>query len=513
MVGARPQQEHRLSIEEFQLLTHELEVHQAELEIQNQELQEARNELEETRDKYFDLYDLAPVGYLTLSEQGLIEEINLAGAAMLGVERGYLLKSGLSRFVDGDHVGRFYRHREKALASGVTESSTLRLIKRDGSARWVQLESLAEAGGGLNPGRIRTTMTDVTALKESEEKVRSSLMEKETLIREIHHRVKNNLQVTSSLLNLQIMLAQEPAVKAALTDSQSRIMAMALIHEMLYRSKTLAAIDLGSYLNDLAGGVRSALGGRNSFLEFLIQAKGVELGIDEAVPCGLIINELLTNSLKHGFRGGGSGKITITARRLSQGRKELVYEDSGPGLPEEVSWDQAKSLGLSLVRGLAQRQLKGSLELDPGKRSRFVLVFGGSGEARPEPVAREAKVLVVEDELLVALDLAGQVQALGYSAARAGTGEEALAVAERDRPQLVLMDISLPGRVNGIEAAQEIRDRWGIPIIFLSALGDQEVRSRAERANPEAILGKPYDYDQLREAIERALEGRGGRGG
>jgi len=212
--------------------------------------------------------------------------------------------------------------------------------------------------------------------KRAEKQLKESLKEKEILLREIHHRVKNNMQVISSLLILQEELSKDEKVIEMLKDSQNRIMSMALIHEKLYRSENLSKIDLKEYIDDLVSGLFQSYGISDDEVTLNINVENFSLGIDSAIPCGLIINELVSNSLKHAFPDGRSGEIKIFIRSTNE-MIELVIGDNGVGIPKDVDLRKTKSLGLHIVNVLVEKQLHGEIALNREKGTEFRIEFRG----------------------------------------------------------------------------------------------------------------------------------------
>lgn len=212
---------------------------------------------------------------------------------------------------------------------------------------------------GHQPARFAYIVEDVSPRKQFEEKLQQSLEEKEILLKEIHHRVKNNMQVISSLLSLQAGSSGDARVEALFAESQHRINSMALIHEKLYRSHDLARVDFAEYLKDLMEHVAAVQGARARQVTLDVNAVGLELGIDTAIPCGLIVNELVSNAFKHGFPDGGRGTIRIKMHR-EENRVRLTVRDSGRGLPENIDFNEVTSLGMKLVLMLV-RQLRGEI--------------------------------------------------------------------------------------------------------------------------------------------------------
>ncbi len=221
-------------------------------------------------------------------------------------------------------------------------------------------------------------LTDIYAIAinrhRAEVRIKQSLYEKEVLLREIHHRVKNNMQIISSLLSLQSRSMHEEKYKGLFVESQNRIMSMALIHEKLYQSNDLEKIDFKEYINDL---VRSLFQSYEVYgsIEPRIEVKDISLGIDYAIPCGLIVNELVTNSIKHAFPDGKKGEIFINFRSQDGGYIQFDVSDNGVGIPGDLDIDKTATLGLHLVILLAKNQLNGEIDLDRSSGTRFIVKF------------------------------------------------------------------------------------------------------------------------------------------
>ncbi|MBL8132051.1 MAG: PAS domain S-box protein, partial [Anaerolineae bacterium] len=211
--------------------------------------------------------------------------------------------------------------------------------------------------GAVNVGR------DVTERVQAEERLRASLQEKEFLLKEIHHRVKNNLQIVSSLLSLQSGTIDDPQIRALFRDSQNRVSSMALIHERLYRSDSLAQIDFGTYLRDLTGHLLQSYRAGDTGVRLVIAADDIHLDIDAAIPCGLVVSELVSNALKHGFPNGRRGTISVEMRNAEDAWYELVVRDDGVGFAPKAGLKPSSSLGLQLISRLTG-QLGGRLDYD-----------------------------------------------------------------------------------------------------------------------------------------------------
>jgi two-component sensor histidine kinase len=214
----------------------------------------------------------------------------------------------------------------------------------------------------------------VADLRRRERKLKAELKRKETLLKEIHHRIKNNIQIISSLLRLQAGAAQDEKLLEVLAASQSRIRSISLIHEKLYQSRDLATVDFGDYIRVLAGQVIHLAGVNPSVVRLEVQAERVRLGAKRAIPCGLIINELILNALKHAFPQGKTGTIRIELKPQARGRYLLTVSDDGVGLPESIDIQRPERLGLQIVRDLV-KQLGGRLDVDRQAGTTFRITF------------------------------------------------------------------------------------------------------------------------------------------
>jgi two-component sensor histidine kinase/CheY-like chemotaxis protein len=209
--------------------------------------------------------------------------------------------------------------------------------------------------------------------KRAEELSRASLREKEVLLQEIHHRVKNNLQIISSLLKLQSNLIKDNKTLELLKSTQNRIKSMVVIHDRLYKSKDFARINFDEFIQSLSTHLFNSYGVDAKAIKINLDIKDVFLDINTAIPCGLIVNELLSNSLKYAFPDGKKGEISIAIHPLDKNEMELIVSDNGAGLPEEIDIKQTKSLGLHLVTILVEDQLQGDIKLDRTGGTRFYI--------------------------------------------------------------------------------------------------------------------------------------------
>jgi PAS domain S-box-containing protein len=252
--------------------------------------------------------------------------------------------------------------------------------RRDGSQFHQGLSLTAMEDGG-----VVCVCRDITEQKRAQKQLLGSLREKEALLQEVHHRVKNNLQVVSSLLNLQSAYVRDNATKRMIHDSQARLHAMSLIHETLYRSTDLSRIDFAEYGANLAQHLTHANDLEGRGIELVTALEPVPMPIDTAIACGLILNELVSNCVKHAFPGKRAGTIRVELVKSAHGKLALTVADDGVGLPADFNGQGAPTLGMRIVSALGA-QLAGTLEFlscDPGTAIR--LTFGEHDDQQPDP--------------------------------------------------------------------------------------------------------------------------------
>ncbi len=248
-----------------------------------------------------------------------------------------------------------------------------RIVRPDGAVRWLHDQAIVERETDGTPLQIFGTVQDITERKLNEQMLRAALAEKDTLLKEVHHRVKNNLTVIVGLLSLQAAQMADPAARQALQESQQRVLSMAMVHEDLYRSSDLAQINFGKYLRDLAGRLASSyLNGEQVWMH--METEDISLPLEKAIPGGMLVNELLTNAFKHAFPGGRSGEVWLALQRQEDGKIRLAVADNGVGLPPGLDFTNATSLGAQIVTMLA-RQLGGRLSVKTGEGATFEVIF------------------------------------------------------------------------------------------------------------------------------------------
>ena len=308
-----------------------------------------------------------------LDVDGRVVTWNAGAARVLGYSDSEIIGHSARLFFTPEDLatGEAEKEMTRAREEGRSEDERWHL-RKDGSRFF--------ASGIVSPirddsGRLRgysKLMRDVTERKTADERLRASLHEKEVLLREVHHRVKNNLQVVASLLNLQSEHLQDPQAAAALDEMRTRIQSIASIHELLYGAADLSHIEFDRYLNQLAQDLSSFYSVESNRLRIQVSADPLNLSIGQAVPCALIVNELLTNSIKHAFpKNGALGLIHVRALIEAGDSMLIEVEDNGTGLPEDIDLANPETMGLQLVTTLAEQlQAKLSVERENGTRFR-----------------------------------------------------------------------------------------------------------------------------------------------
>ena len=336
-------------------------------------VEERTHELRASEERFAELFLRAPQGLLIVEARGTIAEANESACTMFGYETlaGVPIEALLTpepRARHGELAAAFHEGRAGAEAM---RSRTVPAQRRDGRPIWVEVRLVPVQRDGAQ--QVLVGLVEVTERVLAAEAVGRSLAEKETLLREIHHRVKNNLQVISGLLSLQGDQVPSPEAQAKLTESVYRVRSMALVHEQLYGVESLARIDLGEYTRTLTASLGQAMA---PDARLAVQAERLEVPLDVAVPFGLLLNELVTNALKYGVPSGardGGPDVLVELTTGAEG-STLVVSDRGPGLPAGFEPARSKSLGLQLVRMLS-RQLRGTLRFGGGPGARMSVAW------------------------------------------------------------------------------------------------------------------------------------------
>ncbi|MFB6344912.1 MAG: sensor histidine kinase, partial [bacterium] len=243
--------------------------------------------------------------------------------------------------------------------SGVFEEE-FQVKTAEGRTRWLMSRGEVVADESGSPRSILGVTLDVTERRQTQEALEEALSEKDTLLREIHHRVKNNMQVVESLLSMQRRNLDRPGVNQAFEETIRRVQTMAIVHENLYQSGNFSSVNLNKYLRNLCNNILAAHG-YDERINIDLNLVDYELSLDQSVACGLIVNELLMNCLEHGFKENEDGSIMVELFASETGSLSLTVSDNGCGLDEDFNWEQSRSTGLEIVHSLAEYELDGSV--------------------------------------------------------------------------------------------------------------------------------------------------------
>ena len=343
-------------------------------EVTEQKLAEQR--IQQSEHRFHALFEFAPDAIVMAGPDGSITRINRQAELLFGYPRQELEGQPVEVLVP-----QALRGHHASLRQGFIEAPSARAmgggrgplegVRKDGTVFPIDISlgPMDSPEGVLVAAAVR----DVSDRVRADAELRGALKEKETLLKEIHHRVKNNLQIISSLLSMQSDSSADAGARELLRESIHRVRSMALIHERLYQSESLARIDFGDYARSLATFLfRSYRLG--SAVQLTVEAETTELSVETAVPLGLVLNELVTNALKHALAAGGAGELRVSVRPEPDGRFSLTVADTGPGLPADFDLDAATTMGMTLVRALAN-QLKADLTVESGEGARFRVEF------------------------------------------------------------------------------------------------------------------------------------------
>lgn len=284
---------------------------------------------------------------------------------------GMPLLSG--NMVSTEEYNEFWRGKIDRAFAGDTQKFETVYVNKRGIQQWREVFLNPIKDERDNVIEISCIAHDITDQKHAEENIRQSLKEKEVLLKEVHHRVKNNLQVISSILNLQSSYVKDKKSLDLLLESQNRIKSMAFVHESLYQTKDFSNINFSSYVENICSNLVHSYSNPDNPPELAMDLDSIQLNLDTAIPCGLIINELISNALKYAFKGQGKGKLTVQVKHSDPALK-IVIADNGKGLPANVDFRNTESLGLQLVVTLTE-QINGKINLESKKGTKFTIEF------------------------------------------------------------------------------------------------------------------------------------------
>jgi PAS domain S-box-containing protein len=346
------------------------------------ERKQAEEALKDSEARFHELYENSPMGLYRTTPDGHILMANPALIEMLGYsDFAELSNRNLDKGVFEPSYPR-KQFIENIENQGVIQGYEYTWKRKDGTSIQVRENARAIRDTVGNVLYFDGTVENITERKQAEAKTMASLAEKEALLKEVHHRVKNNMQVISSLLHLQERKVKDKESAALLKDSQNRIQSMALVYNKLYRSENLAGIDMTEYINELALGLVKSYAVSPSRITVQVAPGKVFLDVDLAIPCGMVVNELVTNSLKYAFPDNRKGLIFISLKEEVNHTLELVVSDNGVGIPENFNPDNTTTLGIKLVSNLVCDQLGGKMELNRSPGTTFRITFRRAKEEK-----------------------------------------------------------------------------------------------------------------------------------
>ena len=337
------------------------------------ERKQVEKALRESEKKYRNLVESIDEGIGMVDEKEDFTFVNQAVSHILGYTKEELIGKNIREWTTPEEFQRILEQTSHRKA-GSSDIYEMQAIRKDGAIRDLVVTTSPITDENGKYGGAYGIFRDITERKKTEKTLRESEERNRTLVKESHHRIKNNLQIISSLLELQANHTEDETVLAVLQDSCHRVRSMSLIHERLYQSADLTQIDLADYLRTLTTDLVHSYHMEAGAIALEFQLEGTTLGIDATVSCGLIVNELVTNSLQHAFAADQKGTIGLGLHTNRDNQITLMVWDDGRGIPPEMDFNQAETLGLKLVMSLV-RQLKGQIEISGEGGSRFEIVF------------------------------------------------------------------------------------------------------------------------------------------
>jgi len=331
--------------------------------------------LRECRERYLALFDRSLYCVYVHDFRGRFLDANQAALDLLGYSREELSRVTFSSIMEPDQLPKAFRLLDEIRRTGFQKKPVeFRLRRKDGSPVWVETEA-SVVSGDQDSLVIQGIARDISDHKRAEEKLRTSLEEKEVLLREIHHRVKNNLQVISSLLDLRASRSHDNKVIDLFQDARTKIHTMALIHSHIYQSQTFTQIAMNAYIRDLVSYLSQVYSDKRSYVRPVVEESDVRLSVTQAIPLAIVLNEAITNAFKHAFKKGQRGRIRISLKKQDQEQVDLTIQDNGVGFPAELDLDRSETLGLKLMRNLVKDQLQGSIHLKRNRGTTLAIKF------------------------------------------------------------------------------------------------------------------------------------------
>lgn len=340
-------------------------------------LKQAENKIRESEKKHREILErLNDTVFRVSLPEGRFEYISKTAKDVFGYEAEEFLNNPMliREIIHPDYLYYFTENWTDLINGIVPKTHVYKIINPEGREKWILQSNSGVYDDQNNIIAIEGLCRDITKQKGAEDQIKVSLKEKETLLHEIHHRVKNNMSVISALLSLQMNNVDNQIAKEALQDSQNRVQSMSMIHETLYQSDNLSAVDLKTYLSELGRNIIQNYSVSNK-VQLKVEAENIMIGVKQASPVGLIVNELITNSLKYAFADDREGVILLELKSNNENGVEMAISDNGIGILEGFNLQNADSFGLKLIKTLVENQLNGSIDMESKNGTKFTIKF------------------------------------------------------------------------------------------------------------------------------------------
>ena len=359
------------------------QLHDSLMDLTNEieERKAVEESLRESEDRYRTLVENVPTGVFRADRTGYFQAVNPALTRLLKIDpnQDFHQYSLQEVFADSREYQTFIN---QVILEGTNIQGEFKFVKTSGEHFWAEITARALSDHPKsslpNPSRVKIidgVLDDITDRKASEELTQKSLREKEVLLQELYHRTKNNMQVINSLLVMQANEVEDERINWIFQNMQNRIFAMSLVHEKLYKSQDLSSINLHDYVEDLARQLIFSYRLSSNEVALNLDVEEIAVTLDVAVPCGLILNELITNALKYAFPNQKKGLICINIRRTEDGFIEMMIKDDGIGIPNKAAFDTNRKMGLATVFSIAEHQLRGNVHIETEKGLKWIIRF------------------------------------------------------------------------------------------------------------------------------------------
>lgn len=346
-----------------------------EVSLEITQRKQAEEALKESEVKYKNLIHMSPAAVTVTDVSGKITYVSRQTLKLHGYDKEQeLIGKEFFDLIAPDARAQAIIYLRKTMKEGITRDLEYALLRKSGERFIGEIDTAVIPDAYGKPISFIATTRDITKRKLMQDELEASIKEKEFLLQEIHHRVKNNLQVISSILDMSGLRTEDPCALDLIENARSKIQTMAFIHSQLYRSERFDQIEMGEHIGELVHYLKTVYAGGKD-IRFDIDISEVLLSLTQAIPCALVLNELVSNAFKHAFKRKRTGNIAI-AMEVSAGNTVIVdVKDDGAGVPKDFNLGSTETLGLKLVRNLVERQLKGKIRLTRKKYTEFHITF------------------------------------------------------------------------------------------------------------------------------------------